>query len=69
MKVAVDALVQPCFIIDRRGVTRYVNTVAAGHFPSVKPGDPLSFGLRSPALLEALDRVTGGGPAERISWA
>ncbi|WP_394708194.1 ATP-binding protein [Breoghania sp.] len=68
MKVAVDALSQPCFIIDRRGVTRYVNEIASQRFPSVKPGDPLSFGLRPPALLEALDRVSGGGAAERISW-
>ncbi|WP_321342471.1 ATP-binding protein [Breoghania sp.] len=68
MKVAVDAMSQPCFIIDRRGVTRYVNEIASQRFPAVKPGDPLSFGLRPPALLEALDRVAGGGPAERISW-
>ncbi|PTW62153.1 two-component system phosphate regulon sensor histidine kinase PhoR [Breoghania corrubedonensis] len=69
MKIAVDALAQPCFIVDRRGITRYVNMVAGRQFASVKPGDPLSFGLRPPALLEALDRVTGGGPAERISWS
>ncbi|MEI2384197.1 ATP-binding protein [Breoghania sp. JC706] len=69
MKVAVDALAQPCFIVDRRGITRYVNQVAGRQFPAVRPGDPLSFGLRPPALLEALDRVAGGGPAERISWA
>ena len=32
MKVAVDALAQPCFIVDRRGITRYVNAVAGRQF-------------------------------------
>lgn len=69
MKVIVDALPHPCFIVDRRGVTRYINALATESFGSVKPGDPLSFALRAPSLLEGLDRVSRGGATERIAWS
>ncbi len=69
MKSVVDAMPDPCFIVDLRGVTRYANAVSQERFPMVKPGDPLSFGLRAPTLLEALDRVMRGGGAERIEWS
>ena len=69
MKLIVDALPHPCFIVDRRGMTRYMNALALKSFASVKPGDPLSFALRAPSLLEGLERVSAGGATERISWS
>lgn len=68
MKVTVDALPTPCFVADGRGITRYVNTRALTLYEGVKPGDPLSFSLRAPSLLEAFDRVCATGGEERISW-
>ncbi len=68
MKMVVDALPDPCFLVDRRGITRYANPAARDRFGRVRPGDPLSFRLRPPALLEALDRVISGGGVERIEW-
>lgn len=68
MKVTVDALPTPCFVADGRGITRYVNRQALETYKGVKPGDPLSFSLRAPSLLEAFDRVCATGEAERISW-
>jgi len=68
MKVTVDALPTPCFVADGRGITRYVNKQALATYEGVKPGDPLSFSLRAPSLLEAFDRVCATGEAERISW-
>jgi two-component system phosphate regulon sensor histidine kinase PhoR len=68
MKVTVDALPTPCFVADGRGITRYVNKQAQKTYEGVKPGDPLSFSLRTPSLLEAFDRVRAKGEAERISW-
>jgi len=68
MKVTVDALPTPCFVADGRGITRYVNKQALATYDGVKPGDPLSFSLRAPSLLEAFDRVCATGDAERISW-
>lgn len=68
MKVTLDALPTPCFVADGRGITRYVNQQAQVTYEGVKPGDPLSFSLRAPSLLEAFDRVCATGEAERISW-
>lgn len=68
MKMTVDALPTPCFVADGRGITRYVNAQALAAYDGVKPGDPLSFSLRAPSLLEAFDRVCSTGDAERISW-
>ncbi|MBD8893130.1 ATP-binding protein [Roseibium litorale] len=68
MKVTVDALSSPCFVADGKGVTRYVNKAALDYYGQVRPGDPLSFALRAPSLLEAFDRVSASGKAERISW-
>jgi len=69
MKIVVEALPQAGFLIDRRGIVRYVNGEAQHLFGQFRPGDPLSFRLRVPSFLEALDRVlTGGGP-ERIRWS
>lgn len=69
MKHLADAFPNPCFIVDHRGVTRYANTAARIRFGQVRPGDPISFRLRSPALLEALERVIGGDVAQRIEWS
>ncbi|WP_425088312.1 ATP-binding protein [Stappia sp.] len=69
MKHLSDAFPNPCFIVDHRGVTRYANSAARDRFGQVRPGDPISFRLRSPALLEALERVIGGDPAQRIEWS
>ena len=69
MKQVADAFPDACFVVDRRGITRYANAAARDRFGQVFPGDPISFRLRSPALLEALDRVIEGEPAQRIEWS
>ncbi len=69
MKVMADALPDPCVIADPRGRVRYMNRVAVDRLGNVRPGDPLSFRLRAPAFLEALDRVISTGLPERIGWS
>ncbi len=69
MKVTLDSMPNACFLVDRRGVVRYINQVAKSQYGGVRPGDPLSFRLRAPSLLEALERVSEGGLAERINWS
>lgn len=68
LKVVVGALPDPAFIIDQRGRLRYGNAAAASIFGTLRVGDPLSFKLRVPAFLEAVDRVSVGGTTERIAW-
>ncbi len=69
MKVVADALPDPCVIADTRGRVRYMNHEAVSRLGNVRPGDPLSFRLRAPAFLEALDRVITSGKPERIGWS
>lgn len=68
MKVTVDAMPTPCFVADARGITRYINKAAQDYYGAMRPGEPLSFSLRAPSLLEAFDRVGASGSAESISW-
>ncbi len=69
MKSAVNALPDPCFVVDYRGTTQYVNSAAQRRFGTIAVGDPLSFRIRAPSLLEALDRVSNGGATEIIEWS
>jgi len=67
VKLFAEALPDPCIILDRRGVVRYVNRRAVDVF-TIRPGDPLTFRLRVPDLLSALDRVAKGGEPERVAF-
>ncbi|MFM9858057.1 ATP-binding protein [Pseudoxanthobacter sp. M-2] len=69
VKAALDALPEPAFVVDRRGRLRFANRAAAPAFGTLHLGDPLSFRLRAPSFLEALDRVSTGAAQERIAWA
>jgi two-component system phosphate regulon sensor histidine kinase PhoR len=64
----VEALPDPSFVLDRRGIVRYANQRALAAFP-IRPGDPLAFRLRAPDLLAAFERVATGGAAERVEFA
>jgi two-component system phosphate regulon sensor histidine kinase PhoR len=57
-----------CFIVDINGVLRYRNSVADRQFGTMQSGEPLTFSLRVPVLLEALERVRRGGAPETIRW-
>ncbi|MEX0852358.1 MAG: histidine kinase dimerization/phospho-acceptor domain-containing protein, partial [Bauldia sp.] len=62
-----EALPDPCFILDRRGVVRHANRWAMASF-AIHPGDTLTARLRVPALVAAFDRVARGGPPERVEF-
>jgi len=63
-----EALPDPCFVLDRRGVVRYANERARAAFP-IRTGEALTFRLRAPDLIDAFDRVAKGGPSERVEFA
>ncbi|WP_084633940.1 sensor histidine kinase [Maritalea myrionectae] len=52
-----EALPDPCLIVDHRVILRYRNKAAAGEFPSTSIGDPLSFSLRNPLLLNTIEKA------------
>lgn len=63
-----DALPDPCFILDRRGVVRYANGLAASAF-QIGIGEALTFRLRVPDLVAAFDTVAKGGPPVRVEFS
>jgi two-component system phosphate regulon sensor histidine kinase PhoR len=63
-----DALPDPCFVLDRRGIVRHANE-RAGHSFAIRPGESLIFRLRNPDVLAAFDRVAHGGGPERVEFA
>ena len=65
----IDAIIDPCLVADPRGKIQYVNEAARDRFGRIDIGDPVSFKLRVPAFLEALERVSIGGPQETIEWS
>jgi two-component system phosphate regulon sensor histidine kinase PhoR len=67
VKLFADALPDPAIVLDRRGIVRYANSKAITAF-RFKPGEPLAYWLRAPDLNAAFDRVSRGGPAERVEF-
>jgi two-component system, OmpR family, phosphate regulon sensor histidine kinase PhoR len=63
-----DALPDPCFILDRRGIVRYANGLAAATF-QIGVGEALTFRLRVPDLVAAFDSVAKGGPPVRVEFS
>jgi two-component system, OmpR family, phosphate regulon sensor histidine kinase PhoR len=63
-----EALPDPCFVLDRRGVVRYANERALIAFP-IRTGEALTSRLRAPDLVAAFDRVAKGGVPERVEFA
>ncbi len=68
MRKLASALPDPCFILDRRGIIRFYNKQAGEFFGNVREGDPISFGIRQPKILSALDRVLEGSAVEKLEY-
>jgi two-component system phosphate regulon sensor histidine kinase PhoR len=63
MAAFVDALADPCFVLDRRGMVRYGNVPAARQFPSLQRGKVMTLVLRNPELVAAIEGVVRLGEA------
>ncbi len=63
-----NALPDPCFILDRRGIVRCANQRAIDAF-AIRSGESLTFRLRNPDLVAAFHRVAEGGPPEQVEFA
>jgi two-component system phosphate regulon sensor histidine kinase PhoR len=50
-----DALADPCLILDRRSVVVHANAAAHRQYPSVGNGNPITFFMRNPELVQAID--------------
>jgi two-component system, OmpR family, phosphate regulon sensor histidine kinase PhoR len=68
IKLFAESLPDPCMVLDRRGIVRFINRRAVEAF-SIKTGEPLTSRLRAPDLIAAFDRVAKGGAAEGVEFA
>lgn len=62
----IEALALPAIVIDQRNAVAHVNAEALRRFPRLSPGRPLSFGLRNPALLGAIEACRNSGASQRV---
>jgi two-component system phosphate regulon sensor histidine kinase PhoR len=68
LTLLIDALPEPAFVIDDAMRIIAFNAAARAVLPSLRQGDPITRGLRSPDVLDAINRVLGGGGAEKAQW-
>jgi two-component system phosphate regulon sensor histidine kinase PhoR len=61
-----DALADPCLVLDRRGVVVHANAVARRQFPAVSRGNPITFSLRNPDLVQAIDLAMRHGAVRTV---
>jgi two-component system phosphate regulon sensor histidine kinase PhoR len=61
-----DALADPCLVLDRRSVVLHANAAARRQFPSVSNGNPITFSLRNPELVGAIDLAMRGGAVHTV---
>jgi len=66
VSVFADALIDPCLVLDRRGVLLHANPAARRQFPGVTTGNPLSFSMRNPELVQAIDAAMRTGMTRSI---
>lgn len=61
-----DALADPCLVLDRRSVVTHANAAAHRQFPSVSSGNPITFSLRNPELVQAIDLAMRTGAVRTV---
>ena len=64
LQLFVDALPDPCIVLDRRSVLVHRNRAAAQQLPGLVPGSPIAMILRAPAVLAAIETVRRSGGAQ-----
>jgi two-component system phosphate regulon sensor histidine kinase PhoR len=56
-----DALTDPCLLLDRRSIVVHANGAAERKFPNLSSGNPITFYLRYPDLVQAIDGAGRSG--------
>ena len=62
-------LPDPVVALDRRGDVVALNARAIAVAPALRPGEPVSLGLRVPEVLEAVRRARASGTAQRVEFS
>ncbi len=61
-----DALAEPCLVLDRRSIVRHANAAAHRQFPTLSNGNPITFSLRNPELVSAIDLAMRNGAVRTV---
>ena len=69
LRALVRALPEAALLLDPRGTVLVANARASGIVASVRAGDPVSFAVRVPEVLEAIRASAADGTARRIEFA
>ena len=68
MATVIDALDDPCILVDASGIVAHLNGAARQRYPGIRPGDPLVFRLRHTDLNDAFARVVATARPETVEW-
>jgi two-component system phosphate regulon sensor histidine kinase PhoR len=63
-----ESLPDPAIIIDKRALVLFANQPARSLLPTLKIGNPLSFTLRAPDVLDAVEDVLAGTPIADVEY-
>ena len=61
-----DALTDPCIVLDRRAAVVHANGPARRQFPALSTGNPLTFSMRNPELVQAIEIANRTGVSRSI---
>jgi two-component system phosphate regulon sensor histidine kinase PhoR len=68
IEAVLAGLPDPVVALDRRGDVIALNPRAAAVAPALRPGEPVSLGLRVPEVLDAIRRASANGTAQRVEF-
>ncbi|HTV38228.1 MAG TPA: ATP-binding protein [Xanthobacteraceae bacterium] len=69
LRAIVSGLPDPVIAIDREGLVLALNEPARTLAPALRQGEPVSLALRTPELIEAVNRAFAQGEAQRIEYS
>src|SRR5262252_8177835 len=68
IEAVLAGLPDPVVALDSRGDVVALNARAAAVAPALRPGEPISLGLRVPEVLDAIRRARASGSAQRVEF-
>jgi two-component system phosphate regulon sensor histidine kinase PhoR len=68
MRALLEAIGNPALLLDRQSTVVGANAPARAALPALRIGEPLSFALRVPEILDSVKSVAGGAPPRSVDY-